>query len=161
MSRTGSSTRARIPRAACVLAIIAAGMVAVAPRSVPAAPGSTLDAPVGPDVPRAMLVEFRTLCAELAEVRDQLAAGRLAEPAFADSILALFERADSLAQRLATAPRGPSWMTMQRGMGYLISSLRDNWIGIAAQDGMSFAEADLALKAAVAWRSGVVELASP
>lgn len=162
MDRLGSSSRVRQLRVACVLAgILAAGAIAVLPRSAPAAPDPSVAAPASTDLPRSALDEFRDICVELAAARERLATGRLGETAFADSILALFERADSLAQRLAEGPRGPSWVTLQRGTGYLIASLRDNWVGIAARDGMSFAEADLALKAALAWRSGVVEIASP
>lgn len=159
------SPRARNGRGICVLAVgMALSMLAVLPRTVPAAP-SAVPASALPQAqatdPRAALEEFRAICEGLTAAREQLANGRLDETAFADSILALFERADSLAQRLAAGPRGPSWLTLQRGTGYLIESLRENWIGIAAKNGMSFADADMALKAALAWRSDVVEVAVP
>jgi hypothetical protein len=34
-------------------------------------------------------------------------------------------------------------------------SLRENYVGIASQNGWSFVEADRALQAALAWQSGV------
>lgn len=167
MEHSGSSFCVRRLRAAFLLAVtVATGLVAMPARSVaaapvPAVPAPVVDLPLGKDIPRAALVEFRAICAELAATRERLASGRLHETAFADSILALFERADSLAQRLKTGPKTPSWITLQRGTGYLIASLRDNWLGVAGRDGMSFAEADLALKAALAWRSGIAEAVSP
>ncbi len=119
-------------------------------------------APAGPMThpPQSALHEFRLICAELADARERLADGRIDEEAFADTLLALFTRADSLAHLLASGPRGnPSWITFQRSNAYLIDSLRDNWVGMTARNGVSFAEADLALKAAVAWRSNVTEAA--
>ena len=118
------------------------------------------NAPASPmtEPPKSALHEFRLLCAELADARERLATGRIDEEAFADTLLALFIRADSLAHVLAAGPRGnPSWIPLQRGSTYLIDSLRENWVGIAARNGVSFAQADLALKAAVAWRSTVTE----
>jgi hypothetical protein len=117
----------------------------------------------GGDFPKALMEEFRGLCAELTEAREQLAAGRMDESAFADTLLSLFIRADHMAEVLAAGPPGnPSRISLQRGSAYLIESLRENWIGLAARNGMSFAQADLALKAAVAWRSTLAEAsASP
>ena len=112
------------------------------------------------DPPKSALHEFRLLCAQLVDARERLANGRLDEEAFSDTLLALFIRADSLAHILAAGQRGnPSWITLQRGTSYLIDSLRDNWVGMAARNGVSFVQADLALKAAVAWRSNVPEAA--
>lgn len=115
------------------------------------------------DSPKAILEEFRDLCTELAEARERLSAGRMDEAAFADTLLSIFIRADNMAQILASGSRtNPAQISLQRGTAYLIEALRENWVGLAARNGMSFVQADLALKAAVAWRSHVTEAtASP
>lgn len=160
MGRLGKG-RVRLGRGNRVLAAaIAIGIAVALPRVSPAASNGSAVSSVA--VPRAALEEFRDICHDLEEARALLAAGRMGESAFADTLLSLFARADSLAQRLAAGARGnPSWMTLQRGTGYLIESLRENWVGIAAQNGMSFTEADTALKAALAWRSDAVEAVTP
>ncbi|HYJ33096.1 MAG TPA: hypothetical protein VE326_07745 [Candidatus Binatia bacterium] len=166
MGRLGMD-RARLRRGNCVLAAgMAISLLAAMPRIAPAA-----SAPASPafptlanaaGVPKAALDQFRGICSDLETARARLANGRLDESAFADTLLALFSRADTLAQTLAAGARGnPAWITLQRGVGYLIESLRDNWVGIAAKNGMSFAEADTALKAAVAWRTDVAEASTP
>ena len=102
--------------------------------------------------------EFNAICADLTEARALLERGAVTGEDFGDRILVLFARADTLAALLAGMPRpatGP--IGLQRGTAFLIDSLRENWLGIAAQNGMSFAEADLALKTAVAWRSSEAE----
>jgi hypothetical protein len=158
MGRLGKG-RVRLGRGNRVLAAaIAIGIMIALPRIAPAASTGSLSGAV----PRAALEEFRDICSDLEAARVLLASGRMSESAFADTLLSLFARADSLAQRLAAGARGnASWMTLQRGTGYLIESIRENWVGIAARNGMSFAEADIALKAALAWRSDVVETATP
>lgn len=114
------------------------------------------------DLPKTVLEEFRGLCVELSEARERLSAGRMDEAAFADTLLSIFIRADDMAQLLATVTRAnPSQLPLQRGTAYLIEALRENWVGLAAGNGMSFVQADLALQAAVAWRSHVTEPASP
>jgi hypothetical protein len=166
MGRLGMD-RVRLRRGNCVLAAgMAISLLAAMPRLAPAA--STPSSPDLPSlahaaaVPKAALEQFREICSDLEAARARLASGRLDESAFADTLLALFSRADTLAQTLAAGARGnPAWMTLQRGVGYLIESLRDNWVGIAAKNGMSFAEADNALKAAVAWRTDVAEASTP
>jgi len=142
------------PRANCAIVFgVALGILSAWPRTAPASPTG--------DVPRAAMEEFRGLCADLAEARERLAVGRLEEGAFADTLLAIFVRADSLAAWLSQGPRGnPSRITLQRATAYLIDSIRDNWVGVVLKNGMSFAEADIALKAAVAWRSNVAEAAT-
>ena len=110
------------------------------------------------DLPKSVLEEFRGLCVELADARERLSVGHMDEAAFADTLLSIFIRADRMAQILAAgSPASPSRVPLQRGTAYLIEALRENWIGIAARNGMSFVQADLALKAAVAWRSNVTE----
>jgi hypothetical protein len=49
---------------------------------------------------------------------------------------------------------GTPLFAMDRGLRYLIESLRENYVGIVRRNGLSFVEADRALQAAVAWRSG-------
>ncbi len=113
------------------------------------------------DFPKTILEEFRGLCTELAEARERLSTGRMDEAAFADTLLSIFIRADNMAQILATGGN-PAQIPLQRATAYLIEALRENWVGIAARNGMSFVQADLSLKAAVAWRSHVTEApASP
>jgi len=158
MGRLGK-VRVRLRRGSCVLAAgMAISLLIGLPRLSGAASPSPPSTVVSIPVPKTALLEFRAICTQLDAARALLAVGRLDESAFADSLLSLFARADSLAQLLAAGPRGnPSWITLQRGVGYLIESLRENWVGVAAKNGMSFAEADTALKAALAWRSDVLE----
>jgi len=109
------------------------------------------------DVP-GIVTEFRQICAELDRARGDLGRGRLSDDAFADAILDLFVRADSLQMLL---PRG-GWIgrsgqsadavSLARAFRYLTESLRDNYVGIASKNGVDFVEADRAYKAAVAWR---------
>ena len=116
------------------------------------------NATAGPqDLPKTVLEEFRGLCVELAEARERLSAGRMDETAFADTLLSIFIRADNMAQILAASGGAPSRIPLQRGTAYLIEALRENWVGLSARNGMCFVQADLSLKAAVAWRSNVVE----
>jgi len=138
------------PRANGVIVLgLALSLCAAWPKSATAAPQ---------DLPKTVLEEFRGLCVELAEARERLSAGRMDESAFADTLLSIFIRADNMAQILASWSGGtPSRIALQRGTAYLIESLRENWIGLAARNGTSFVQADLDLKAAVAWRSNVVE----
>ena len=144
------------PRGAnCVVAAgLALSLLIAAPKSVPAAQSA--------EPSRAEIREFRAICDEITEARELLASGRMDDAAFADTLLALFLRADNLADQLTLGPSGnPARLTLQRGAVYLIESLRANWMGVAAKNGMDFADADLALKAAVAWRSNVPETVSP
>lgn len=110
---------------------------------------------------RSMLPEFNRICADLARAREELRLGVLDEEGFASRVLDLFVRADSLqvlVQSSSTALRrtGGTLYAMDRGLRYLIDSLRDNYVGIVARNGVNFVAADQALKAAVAWKSGVV-----
>ena len=105
-----------------------------------------------------LLTEFNAICTELGTAREQLARGVLHDEEFADKILDLFVRADSLATILcedpARARRDLGTFALKKSVLYLIESLRENYVGIVGQNGVRFVEADLALKAAVAWRSG-------
>jgi len=113
--------------------------------------------------PRAtILTEFNAICAELGEARDQFARGAFDDRDFTDRILDLFVRADSLAGLLnagsEAARRDLGSFAMQKGVLYLIESLRENYVGVVGRNGVRFVEADQALKAAVAWRSGAPRL---
>jgi hypothetical protein len=117
----------------------------------------------GPDTQDwgSVVADFNRICAELDRARGQLASGTVTDEEFADRILDLFVRADSLSQLL---PRG-GWIqgsdqrsgtfALSRALRYLIESLRGNYVGIAARNGVHFVEADRAYQAAVAWRSGM------
>lgn len=158
VERLGSQDARRCRGNGLLAALLVGGMLIALPRTSPAASPSTSTE----DLPSTVLEEFRGICSDLTAVRELLAAGRIDEVTFADSLLALFARADSLAQSLAAGHGGnPARITLQRGTAYLIESIRDNWVGIAGENGMSFAEADTALKAALAWRSNVAEVSSP
>lgn len=107
---------------------------------------------------RAIVAEFRQICGELDQAREGLRSGTVSNEEFADRILDLFVRADSLH---LLAPRG-GWVrnsgnaagtfALSRALRYLIESLRENYVGIAAGNGVNFVEADRAYQAAVAWR---------
>jgi len=104
-----------------------------------------------------LLVEFNAICTELSAARDDLARGALRDEEFTDKILDLFVRADSLATILCADPsrarKDVGTFALKKSVLYLIESLRENYVGIVGRNGVRFVEADLALKAAVAWRS--------
>lgn len=109
--------------------------------------------------PASFVPEFTRICTELTRTRAALGTGILRDEDFAEKILALFVDADSLQLALRTTWPGASKagtpvFALERGLRYLIVSLRENYVGIASQDGWSFVEADRALQAAVAWQSG-------
>ena len=103
--------------------------------------------------------EFRQICSELEEARTGLGAGTLSDDEFADRVLDLFVRADSLQNELPhggwtrNGGKGPGGAPLARALRYLIESLRENYVGIASKNGIDFVQADLAYQAAVAWRS--------
>ena len=110
--------------------------------------------------PASYVPEFNRICAELTRTRADLGSGILGDEAFADRVLALFVDADSLQLALRTAwpgahRAGTPLFAMERGLRYLIESLRENYVGIAEQNGLSFVEADRAFQAAMAWQSAV------
>lgn len=109
--------------------------------------------------PASFVPEFNRICSELTRTRAALVSGVLRDEDFAEKILALFVDADSLQLAVRAAWPGASRagtpaFALERGLRYLIASLRENYVGIASRDGFSFVEADRALQAAVAWRSG-------
>lgn len=114
--------------------------------------------------PASFVPEFNRICSELARTRADLGAGTLGDEDFADRILALFVAADSMQVALRAAwpgarQAGTPLFAMDRGLRYLIESLRENYVGIVRRNGLSFVEADRALQAAVAWRSGADAMA--
>ena len=148
--RTAPGAPPRAQRALLLAAAAAAGLAFV----VPGAAHGAVD-------PTAQVPEFNRICSDLAHARDELRSGLLDEPDFGDRILDLFVQADSLRTALlATAPAlrrpGTPAFAMERGLRYLIESLRQNYVGMAGQNGLNFLDADLALQAAVAWRSGAM-----
>ena len=141
----------RAKRALVLAAMLALLDIAPAPKSALAA--------TGPDL-ATMLPEFNRICADLTRAREELRRGVLGEDAFSERVLALFVDADSLKNALESV--GPSarlvaspFFAMSHGLRYLIDSLRENYVGIVARNGISFVAADRALEAAVAWRSGI------
>ena len=105
-----------------------------------------------------MVSEFQEICGALEQARTGLRAGTLSDDEFADRVLDLFVWADSLQHQLPVA----GWVTkgdvatnafaLSRALRYLVESLRENYVGIAARNGTNFVEADRAYQAAVAWR---------
>jgi hypothetical protein len=112
-----------------------------------------------PDL-RAAAAEFGRICDELNAARGGLRAGTIGDDEFAERVLELFVRADSLGQKVPRggwiqAGRNSGSFALSRALRYLIESLRENYVGIAARNGVSFVEADRAYQAAVAWRSDI------
>jgi len=149
---------ARAKKTLVLAAIVALIDAAPAPGFARAADPSDLDA-TEPNL-AAMLPEFNRICADLKQAREELRVGSIPEEAFCDRVLDLFVDADSLNHSLESA--GVSvrrvaspFFAMSHGLRYLIDSLRENYVGIVAQNGVSFVAADRALQAAVAWRSGI------
>ncbi|MGE5176434.1 MAG: hypothetical protein ACM3JJ_08675 [Hyphomicrobiales bacterium] len=138
--------------ARALLAIALVATLAAAPRHADASAGATGRS--------ALLGEFNEICYELTLARASLARGEMQDDAFADRILDLFARADSLATLLArdtSRPQGDmADFALKRGISYLIDSLRDNYVGIVGRNGVSFIDADQALKAAAAWRADAI-----
>jgi hypothetical protein len=150
-SIVGSALFAGPKRAILLTAALVLLDVAPCPRNALADPA--------PDT-GAMLAEFNRICNDLVRAREELRLGSLDEDSFASRVLDLFVAADSLGvlvQSWSPASRrfGGTNFAMDRGLRFLIESLRENYVGIVARNGVSFLAADRALQAAVAWRSGV------
>jgi hypothetical protein len=149
--RTAPGALPRAQRALLLAAAAAAGLAL----AMPGAAHGAVD-------PTAQVPEFNRICSDLAHAREELRSGFLDESDFGDRILDLFVQADSLRTALlATAPAalrrpGTPAFAMERGLRYLIESLRQNYVGMAGQNGLNFLDADMALQAAVAWRSGAM-----
>lgn len=148
--RTAPGALPRAQRALLLAAAAAAGLALF----MPGAAHGAVD-------PTAQVPEFNRICSDLAHAREELRTGMLEEPAFGNRILDLFVQADSLRTALlATAPGlrrpGTPAFAMERGLRYLIESLRWNYVGMDGANGFNFVDADRALQAAVAWRSGAM-----
>ena len=121
--------------------------------------------PQAVDLP-SIAAEFQTICGQLDEARTGLRIGTISNDEFAERVLDLFVRADSLRQlvprsgwvRASSNANATGAFALSRALRYLIDSLRENYVGIAAGDGVSFVVADRAYQAAVAWRPEVPEL---
>ena len=118
----------------------------------------------GPAV-QGLVREFNSICTDLQKARRDLQMRILDESAFGDRILELFVRADSittLLDRRAPAPRhtGPAY-ALEWALRHLRESLRDNYEGIVEGNGYRFVTADLAFKAAEAWKGWFVDQPVP
>jgi len=123
-------------------------------------------APVDAGKPQAIdlpsiAAEFQDICARLDQARAGLRDGALSNEEFADRVLELFVRADSLRELVPrsgwvrASAKETGAFALSRALRYLVESLRENYVGIAAGDGANFVEADRAYQAAVAWRPEV------
>jgi len=110
---------------------------------------------------RGLVHEFNSICADLQTARCDLQMGTVDQTAFGDRILELFVRADSittLLDRFAPAPRPIGLaFALEWALRHLRESLRENYEGIVERNGYRFVTADLALKAAEAWRGNIVQ----
>jgi hypothetical protein len=106
-----------------------------------------------------LVPEFNAVCAELDQSRRALAAGALDDDGFIDRILDLYVRADSLgvllAARTASSRLDLGTFALDRSIKFLKSSLRENYEGIVGRNGYSFVSADVAFRAAQAWRDAI------
>ena len=103
--------------------------------------------------------EFNTICTELQKARGELQLRVLDEAAFGDRILELFVRADSINTLLQKKVPGPrrsgTALALQWALKHLTDSLRENYEGIVEGNGYRFVTADLAFKAAEAWKGSL------
>jgi len=106
--------------------------------------------------------EFNSICAGLQRARADLRLHALDEVSFGDRVLELFCRADSirtLLEQRAPAPRVGSAFALEWALKHLNDSLRENFEGIVEGNGYRFVTADLAFKAAEAWKGSLQESA--
>jgi hypothetical protein len=113
----------------------------------------------GPDL-ATLIPAFNRICSDLARSREELRSGLLDDDHFSERVLALFVDADSIREVVDSVPTaarsaGGPLFAVDRCLRYLIDSLRENYVGIVAKDGIDFVAADRALQAAVAWRTGI------
>jgi len=107
---------------------------------------------------RGIVSGFQQICTDLDRARSALRTGTISDDEFADRILDLFVNADSLQNLLPqvgwvrSAENSSGTFALSKALRYLVESLRENYVGIAAKNGNDFVEADRAYKAAVAWR---------
>ena len=105
--------------------------------------------------------EFNSVCADLQKARLELQSRALDDSAFGDRILDLFVRADSITTLLdarVPPPRrpGPAF-ALEWALRHLRESLRENYEGIVEGNGYRFVTADLAFRAAEAWKGSLAE----
>jgi len=105
---------------------------------------------------KGMIREFNAIGTELQRARADLTLRVLDEESFGDRILELFVRADSIKTLLdqrVPPPRaaGPAF-ALEWALRHLNESLRENYEGIVEGNGYRFVTADLAFKAAEAWK---------
>ena len=104
--------------------------------------------------------EFNAICFELQKARVDLSTRDLDDLEFGDRVLGLFVRADSIKSlfdsRFPRAHRlGPAY-ALEWALKHLMESLRENYEGIVEGNGYRFVTADLAFKAAEAWKGSLV-----
>jgi hypothetical protein len=105
--------------------------------------------------------EFNSICGDLQKARRDLEGRVLDDGSFGDRILELFVRADSITmlldQRVPPPRRLGSAFALQWALRHLRESLRENYEGIVEGNGYRFVTADLAFKAAEAWKGSLAE----
>jgi len=112
-----------------------------------------------------LVQEFNAICFELQKARADLSTRVLDDNEFGDRILGLFVRADSIKSLFdITFPKarrlGPAY-ALEWALKHLMESLRENYEGIVEGNGYRFVTADLAFKAAEAWKGSLVEQVTP
>jgi hypothetical protein len=108
---------------------------------------------------KGLVREFNAIATELQKARGDLQLRILDERSFGDRILELFVRADSIKTLLDQRfppPRtvGPTF-ALEWALRHLNESLRENYEGIVEGNGYRFVTADLAFKAAEAWKGSL------
>ena len=111
-----------------------------------------------------LIPTLNRICSDLSRSREELRTGMLNADQFSERVLRLFVDADSMREIVEATPMAERWsggrfFAADHSVRYLIDSLRDNYLGIVAGDGLDFVAADKALEAAEAWRSGIVGVA--
>jgi hypothetical protein len=106
-----------------------------------------------------LVPEFNAICVELEQSRRALATGALDDEEFIDQILDLYVRVDSLGALLAERSPSPradiATFALDRSIRFLKNSLRENYEGIVGRNGNRFVSADVAQRAAEAWRNAI------
>lgn len=108
---------------------------------------------------KGLVREFNAIATELQRARGDLQLRILDERGFGDRILELFVRADSiktlLDQRFPRPRMAGSSFALEWALRHLEESLRENYEGIVEGNGYRFVTADLAFKAAEAWKGSL------
>jgi hypothetical protein len=155
-------TFATLPR------VIRAGSIRTLPVALTllmlAGPPRSARAATGPDL-AGLIPTLNRICSDLSRSREELRSGMLDADQFSERVLTLFVDADSMREIVEATPPAARWVggpffAADHSLRYLIDSLRENYVGIVAGNGLDFAAADQALQAAEAWRSGIVSVAA-